>query len=384
MANDPPPSPSAPRDAGAWLAQVVRVTKDYAIVLMDEGGRIVGWLGGSENVLGHTAEEAIGQPFAILFTPEDRDAALERQEMEAARANGRSEDDRWHVRKGGTRFWGSGVLYALHGDDGALAGYCKVIRDRSDIRTQIDALQHRLDTQAQELERRRRFMVRLGHELRNPLAPIRAATYTIQKLGDEKVKRPCEVLERQVEVMVRLLDDLTEVTRADAQLSRILPQKVVAQEAVRMAAGGVQAAADAKRQTLSVVVPEVPLVFEADPARLQQMLLNLLGNAVKFTPEGGRIAITASIEGDMVAFHVEDNGVGIPDELLPHLFELFARGTKTASFHDGLGVGLAVVKELATLHGGNVAVRSGAEGGSVFSLRLPLSQAEAPGSALPG
>jgi signal transduction histidine kinase len=150
-----------------------------------------------------------------------------------------------------------------------------------------------------------------------------------------------------------------------------------------MAAGAVQGAADAKRQTVSVIVPDVPIVFEADPARLQQMLLNLLTNAVKFTPEGGRVAITATTEADMAAIHVEDNGVGLPDDLLPHLFELFARGKQTAAAEEGLGVGLSVVKELATLHGGTIAARTGTDGGSVFTLRLPLVQAPPPVTTLP-
>jgi two-component system CheB/CheR fusion protein len=377
------PPPGLRPGSLAWLARVLDTTRDYAVVLIDAHGRIVDWMGGAEHVFGYTAAEAIGQPFGLLFTPEDREAGLDRQEIDVARVNGRSEDDRWHVRRGGARFWGAGILHAVHGEGDALAGFCKIVRDRSDLRTQLDALQHRLELQAQELERRRRFMVRLGHELRNPLAPIRAATYTIQKLGDEKVRRPCEVLDRQVEVMVRLLDDLTEVTRADAHVSRILPQKLVLQEAVRMAAGAVQGAAGAKRQTVSVIVPDVPIVFEADPARLQQMLLNLLTNAVKFTPQDGRIAITATTEADMAVIHVEDNGVGLPDDLLPHLFELFARGKQTAAAEDGLGVGLAVVKELAMLHGGTIAARTGTDGGSVFTLRLPLVQAPPPATTLP-
>src|SRR5215831_7716133 len=109
------------------------------------------------------------------------------------------------------------------------------------------------------------------------------------------------------------------------------------------------AAVDAKRQHLAVVLPDVPITFEADPARLQQMLLNLLGNAIKYTPDEGHIGVTGTIEGDMVAIHIEDDGPGISDELLPNLFELFTRGTRSAALQDGLGVGLAVVKELATL-----------------------------------
>ncbi len=257
------------------------------------------------------------------------------------------------------------------------------MRDRTDQRTQLDTLQHRIDTLTTDLERRRKFMLKLGHELRNPLAPIRATVYTIQRLGDPRLQRACEVLDRQVEVMVRLLDDLSEATRADARVGRILPQPVVVQEALRTAAAALQAALDAKRQHLNIVVPDVPITLDADPARLQQILLNLLSNAVKYTPPEGHVALSATIEGDMVAIHVEDDGPGIPDDLLPHLFELLARGNREASFHDGLGVGLAVVKELATLHGGTVTVRSGAERGSVFTLRLPLVQPQAPQGDVP-
>jgi two-component system CheB/CheR fusion protein len=369
-------------DVTTWLQHAIDTTKDYAVIFLDPGGRIVGWLGAAENVFGHAAAEAVGQPFAFLFTPEDRDAALDRQELEAARLNGRSEDDRWHMRRGGTRFWSHGVLQAIHDDDGELVGYSKILRDRTDMRTQVEAMQHRADAQADEIERRRKFMLRLGHELRNPLAPIRATVYTIQRLGDPRLQRACEVLERQVEVMVRLLDDLTEATRADARVGRILPQPVVLQEALRTAADAMRAAAQAKRQHLAVIVPDVPITFEADPARLQQMLLNLLGNAVKYTPDEGHVSVTGTIESDMVAVHIEDDGPGISDELLPHLFELFARGTRTAALEEGLGVGLAVVKELATLHGGTIAVRSG-ERGALFSLRLPLAQPQQRGSDLP-
>jgi two-component system CheB/CheR fusion protein len=363
-----------PNDTSSWITHAIDTSRDHAVMLLDPGGRIVDWRGASENVLGYTAAEAVGQPFSIIFTPEDRDAALDRQELDVARANGRSEDDRWHLRKGGIRFWSSGVLQALRDAGGTLYGFCKILRDRTDHRTQHETLQHRIDTLAGDLERRRRFMLKLGHELRNPLAPIRATVYTIQRLNDPRLQRACEVLDRQVEVMVRLLDDLSEATRADARVGRVLPQPVVVQEAVRTAAVAMQAALDAKRQKLSVVLPDVPLTLEADPARLQQMLLNLLGNAVKYTPPEGHVAMSATIEGDMVAIHVEDDGPGISEDLLPHLFELLARGAKEAEFHEGLGVGLAVVKELATLHGGTVAVRSGAERGSVFTLRLPLAQ----------
>ncbi|WP_280154692.1 PAS domain-containing sensor histidine kinase [Piscinibacter sp. XHJ-5] len=364
----------AQSDSLAWLQHVVEHTRDYAIVITDARGAVIDWLGAAETVLGYTADEAIGQPLAIIFTPEDRAAGAHFNEMETARRTGRSEDDRWHLRKSGVRFWSSGILQPVRAVDGTLVGYCKILRDRTDVRTQIESLQHRTDALAGELQRRSEFMVRLGHELRNPLAAIRAAGYTIQRIGDPAVQRPCEVLERQVSVLVRLLDDLAEATRADARIARVIPQPVVLHDAVQLAVAAVQQAVDAKKQQLSVIVPDVPIVFEADPARLQQMLTNLLTNASKFTPLGGHVSISATTDASAVVIHVEDNGVGIPPDVLPHIFELFTRSSTTASMADGLGVGLAVVKELATLHGGGIEARSGAQGGSVFTLRLPLQQ----------
>ncbi|HEV7913859.1 MAG TPA: PAS domain-containing sensor histidine kinase [Albitalea sp.] len=358
----------------AWIQQLLATTRDFAVILTDPSGQVVDWLGAAEHVFGHTAEQAVGQPIDLIFTPEDLEAGLHRQEMTLAATAGRSEDDRWHLRGGGVRFWGSGILSPIRDAGGQLLGFCKVVRDRTDVRTQLDAHQHRIAADADDKARRTQFMLRLGHELRNPLGAIRNATYLVQRMGNDAVARPCEVLTRQVDLLVRLLDDLAEATRADAHISRIQPQAVVLQDAVRLAASGVQAAMAAKRQQLAVVLPDVPVAFEADPARLQQMLLNLLGNACKYTPEGGHVSVGGTVEGRMVVIHVEDDGVGIADDVLPHIFELFTRGTPADGATDGLGVGLAVVRELATLHGGGVEARSGAEGGSVFTLRLPLSQ----------
>ena len=364
----------APSDSLAWIQNLLEQTRDNAVILTDVSGHVVDWLGAAEHVFGYTAEEAIGRPISFIFTPEDRDAGLDRQEIEQARTTGRSENDRWHQRRGGVHFWGSGILEPIHDAGGRLLGFCKVLRDRTDVRTQLDAQRNCIDAHVDEQARRTQFMLRLGHELRNPLGSIRNAAYLIQRLGSEAVARPCEVLNRQVDVLVRLLDDLAEATRADAHIARILPQTVILQEAVQLAATGMQAAMAAKRQHLSVVLPGVPIAFEADPSRLQQMLLNLLGNACKFTPEEGHVSIGATVEDRMVVIHVEDDGVGIADDVLPHIFELFTRAASTASTQDGPGVGLAVVKELATLHGGGIEARSGAQRGSVFTLRLPLTQ----------
>src|SRR5262245_31066756 len=115
-------------DVTTWLQHAIDTTRDYVVIFLDPDGRIAECRGAAENVFGYAAAEAVGQPFAFLFTPEDRDASLDRQELDVARQNGRSEDDRWHLRKGGTRFWSHGVLQAIHDGDGRLVGYSKILR----------------------------------------------------------------------------------------------------------------------------------------------------------------------------------------------------------------------------------------------------------------
>jgi signal transduction histidine kinase len=160
--------------------------------------------------------------------------------------------------------------------------------------------------------------------------------------------------------------------------TRLQLEAVVVQDALEAAAGSIRPVVEQKDQELVVTLSPVPFLIEADPSRLHQMLLNLLGNASKFTARGGHIYLGATVETDMAVIRVRDDGIGIPPDMLPHIFDLFTR-EETREWTPGLGVGLAVVKELATLHGGSVEVRSPGTGkGSVFALRLPFRQAATP------
>ena len=346
---------------------------DNVIIGLDPGGTIVEWLGGAERRFGYSRQEAIGLDFGMLFTLEDRERGLDRQEMAVAAASNRSEDDRWHVRKDGSRFWGSGLLEVVRNPDGSVCAYCKVLRDRTDVRTQVDALQNRLAFQEEEGARRKESLVSLAHELRNLLAPLQNATLAIASTSDPTIRsKSVQLLQRQLASMASLLDDLTESSAAAATQPRLQNEPVVVQEALQLAADGVRTSIEQKHQALVVTVPLVPITIQADPSRLQQMLLNLLSNAGKYTPSGGHIHLTATVEASEAVIRVTDNGLGISHEVLPHVFELFTRGEPAEGVH-GLGVGLAVVKGLATLHGGGVEARSPGRGkGSVFTLRLPI------------
>ena len=374
---------SSPAAAHDRLVEMMTQSADYAVVLLDAEGRIDGWTGSAPSLFGYAAEEALGQDYALLFVPEDLALDLHRHEIAVAAASRRSEDDRWHLRKDGSRFWGSGVLQAFGHEHGEPLRYCKMVRDRSDVRTRTQSLENEVERLALELRRRTEMTATVAHELRAPLTPIRAAADLLSVPQDAAAHSKCvEVLKRQVGILARHLQDLYEASRASAGGVRLDLQTLLVNEELQAAVDDAAPHAAGKRIDLRLVVPSQPLTVEADPQRLQQMVQNLVGNALKYTPEGGRVVVSATLEGSDLVIRVEDNGAGIDPAVLPRMFELFTREDRAGepAWPEGLGIGLALVKSLAHLHGGTIEGRSlGRHQGSVFSLRLPLTQAPSDG-----
>jgi signal transduction histidine kinase len=176
--------------------------------------------------------------------------------------------------------------------------------------------------------------------------------------------------------MRRLVDDLLDVTRIGAGKIELRREPLVLQDVVHRAVESARPIVGERRQRLEVVVPPSPMVVEGDSARLEQVFVNLLNNAAKYTPEGGNVWVKGTTEGDEAVIHVEDTGVGIPREMLPHIFDLFTQVDASRAYSQGgLGIGLSVVKSLVALHGGSVQVRSEGPGkGSEFTVRLPRHQ----------
>jgi len=368
---------------GRWLSGMLRTTADYAVMLVSPGGCILAWEGGSERLFGYSAAEAIGLPFSALFTQDDVRGELDRHEIALACQSGRSEDDRWHVRKDGSLFWSSGVLQSVSNADGTVECLCKVIRDRTDVRTQLVSLQDQLAHREKELALRNNTLASVVHELRNPMGPISSAVALLQRSRDAEMRSAAlAVLERQVNLLSMLLDELNGVTGAVLRPpAKLNFETIVIQEALRKVLDAQMPKAQRREQDLQATLPDVPICIEADALRLEQMLSNLIDNALKYTPPKGHISVSVSVEAEMAVIRVEDDGVGISADVLPHIFELFTREGSAADV-PGLGVGLSVVKHLAALHGGNVEARSSGEGkGSSFGLRLPLRQGAAPSAA---
>ncbi len=368
----------------AWLDTV----EDHAIILLDVEGNIASWNKGAERLLKHEEDEVLGRPSRIIYTDEDVARGIPEQELNTALAMGSSKDERWHVRKDGTRFWGFGSLSVLKTEEGVPRGFVKAFRDLTERKRLEDELQR----QATELravdQRRNDFLAMLSHELRNPLSPILNSVYILDnRFGprDPMIASSCKTIARQVTSLKRMIDDLLDVSRLSKQKLVLDKQPVVLGEILRHAVDDVRTLAAEHRHDLTLCMEEpADVMLEADPVRLVQVFVNLLTNAVKYMDPEGKIWLTGRVEGDEAVVSVRDTGVGIGPEMLGQVFDLFIQADHSRSRRQGgLGIGLALVRNLVELHGGRVEARSDGPGkGSEFIVSLPLLPVENQGGAV--
>lgn len=245
---------------------------------------------------------------------------------------------------------------------------------------------HAAKASLREADRRKdEFLATLAHELRNPLAPICNSLHVLRMTGGSgaAAERVLDMVERQVAHMVRLVDDLLELSRISRGALELKKEYIEIASVIRHAIETSRPMIESAGHLLEVSLPEEPLVVCGDSIRLSQIFTNLLNNAAKYTENGGRITVRAVREGGDVAVSVRDTGIGIPRDMLPRVFEMFARGPSLVrQAKDGLGIGLSLVRTLVTAHGGTVTASSGgASRGSEFVVRLALADPEGTGTA---
>lgn len=246
------------------------------------------------------------------------------------------------------------------------------VTEREQVRGEL----HQQAMALKETDRQKdEFLALLGHELRNPLAPIRNALHILlQPNVDQAVVGQLKgMMDKQINHLTRLVDDLLDVSRISRGKIELRKESVALAAAASNAIESVRPLIEARNHTLATSLPAEAVHIEADPTRLEQILVNLLNNAAKYTPRGGQISLTATIEDGQAVIRVCDNGVGMPPELLPKVFNLFAQAEASLDRSDGgLGIGLTLVKKLVNMHGGEVAAFSeGRDKGSEFVVRLP-------------
>lgn len=355
-----------------------------AIIVCDAAGIVRGWARASEALLGWSYAQAIGKSISEIFTPEDREKGIDLYEIEVARTKGSAEDDRWHLRCDGSRVWVTGTLSAVHAQDGSIRGFVKVLRDRTDLRTKIENNDKEREALREAMQRSQLFLHTLGHELRNPLAPLSIAVHLLAGQETSPAStQAIEVINRQIAVLKGLADDLMDLARAQRSGFELEVEQVHVQELLSDVLTDLTPSADAKGIKLLAVMQETPILIEADRRRLTQVVLNLLGNALKYTPSGGTVFVKAGEEVDEVVVRVDDTGIGIDAAMLPQIFEFFTQDASARKLAPGgLGVGLGLVRQIVSEHGGTVAARSQGLGkGSEFTMRLPLKRPVAPFSS---
>lgn len=347
---------------------------EYAIVLVGSDGHVLCWNPGAERSFGYPSQEIVGKHFSLLFSPDDIRAGRPEQELRTALAGDQALSDLWQLRKDGTRFWCRATITPLLNESQQIRSFARVTHDLTDSCAQ-DAQRKRADDLARANQSQEEFMALLAHELRSPLSPILNAL-NIQrqiKTDDPLLQQAGDIIERQVGQMVRLVDDLLDVGRITKGKLRLSKEPVELRVVVNRAAEDVRTLIDARKHDFSMSLPLRPIWVNADPARLEQIVVNLLNNAAKYTHPGGLIRINVYQDGTEAVVKVSDNGPGISSEMLPRVFDLFTQGNGTLGHSQGgLGIGLALVRNLVEMHDGSVQAHSaGLKQGCEFTVRLP-------------
>jgi PAS domain S-box-containing protein len=360
------------------LRSLVEQAQEHAFILLTPTGEIMWCNQGCERMVSTETSALIGRHIHEIFTDRDKSAGIDGLEMAIASADAVSEDDRWHLRADGTRFWSSGALIPIKDKGGQLLGFGKIIRDRTDQKAQLDLLANQVES-AQGIDAEKdRAIVKLTHELRNVIAGVRGAVELLDTPLDNPERRAKFnlLMLKQLAIIERLTQDLLDVKRAASGKIALQVETLVLQNELRDLVQGMNHRLQDARLNLQLLAPPADIVVEADRVRLQQILGNILDNAIKYTPAGGKIWVKATPEDRHAVIHIEDTGRGIPHEMLSNIFELFTQ-VDARSSAGGLGVGLALVRELVLLHGGSVqAASKGLGEGSEFSVRLPLKSVD--------
>ncbi len=355
-------------ESQSLLAAIVESSED-AIVSKTLEGIITSWNLGAEALFGYTAAEAVGQSITLII-PHDR-RHEEQMILERLRRGERIEHfETVRRNKQGRLIDISLAISPVRDGRGRIVGASKVARNITAAKMAEEALRN-------ANRRKDEFLAMLAHELRNPLAPIRNAIEILHTRGPQQPELVWArgVIERQVHQMTRLVDDLLDVSRITRGKIALRKEQVELAAVVGSAVESSRFLFDEPGHQLTVELPPEPVTLEADPARLSQVLSNLLNNAAKYTDPGGRIWLTAERERESVSIRVRDNGIGIDPEVLPRVFEMFTQADDSLErTQGGLGIGLSLVQRLVEMHGGTVTAHSEGKGkGTEVVVRLPLA-----------
>jgi PAS domain S-box-containing protein len=350
----------------AWLAAIIG-SSDDAIASKTLDGIVTSWNPAAARLFGYEPREIIGKSIMTIIPPE---LHAEEDDMLARLRRGERIDhyETTRISKDGRRIDISLTVSPIRGDDGEVIGASKIARDITD-RKRTDRLLREANRQKDE------FLATLAHELRNPLAPICAAAELLKnaKSMAPELRAATAILERQARQMTHLVDDLLDVSRITSGRIRLHPEPLELAELLKAVVDTYRQSAEATRHQISLAAGGEPAYVSGDRTRLTQIFSNILHNAVKYTPPAGRIEIALRTENRHAVVSIRDNGMGIPPEMLEHIFEPFAQLDRSYERADGgLGIGLTLAKKLIEMHDGRIEAKSAGRGkGTEFLILLP-------------
>ncbi len=382
--------------ARAHLAAVISSSED-AIASKTLEGIVTSWNAAAERLFGYTAQEMIGQPILRVVPPE-----LQHEETDILAKLRRGERieryETTRLHKSGRRLEVSLTVSPVRDNTGRIVGAAKIAHDITQRRAAERSLREREAELAKLLAEREsilaseraarseaerlghmkdEFLATLSHELRTPLNAIQgwATLLRTGKVGPEDHQRGLETIERNVRTQTQIVNDLLDMSRIVSGKVHLEVQPLHLHDVVTHAIETVRQSAQAKNIRIRPVLDSRTGLVRGDPDRLQQVLWNLLTNAIKFTPSGGSIQVALERVNSHVEISIQDSGIGISPDFLPHVFDRFRQGDpSTTRRYGGLGLGLSIVKTLVELHGGSVRAKSpGENSGSTFILALPVS-----------
>ncbi len=349
------------RDSRERMRITLESATDYAIITLDINGMITSWSKGAELIFGYREDEVKGVHTQIIFTPEDRAAGAAEKEMKQAADEGRAMDERWHLRKDGTRFYMSGVMAPIMNEN-TLSGFVKVARNMTE--------QKLLEQQKDE------FIGITSHELKTPVTSIKIyADMLQQKFEAAKDVGNAALMQKlngQVDRLTDLIRDLLDTTKIFEGQLPLHVERFSLEHLIGVRIEEWQRIAPDHKITLQSMGGEK--IIAADPERIEQVLTNLISNAIKYSPENGDILITTEAKQQYVKVSVSDRGIGIPNNMIGRVFDRFFRvSNPTLQTYPGMGLGLYISAGIIKRHGGTISVESLEGKGSTFFFTLPYN-----------
>lgn len=362
---------------------VVENIKDYAIFSMDIERRVTFWNPGSEAIFGYSAEEILGKSGDLLFTPEDRTKDAAGQEARMALESGKATDERWHLRKDGSRFFASGLLMPMR-EDGILRGFVKVARDITHRKQNEEELRLAKEEAERANRTKTAFLANMSHEIRTPLSAILGFTDLLldPDTSDTERAEAIQIIKKNGDLLLKIINNVLDLSKMEAEQFFVERSSFRLRELIEEVMASLRLKAEEKGILLESFYAQLPDTVVGDATKIRQILMNVLSNAVKFTEQGAvHLYVRESFRrGNSISlnFVVKDTGIGMNPEQAQRIFDPFVQADPSLSHrYGGTGLGLPISSRLADLMGGQLLLLESAVGkGSTFEIYLKVELPE--------